>query len=301
VSNLRPSAAVLISQVGRAGITPTPAEIAVFPGSSFWSFQRPSGGSIQASEFAVRVPHEDLGSYMHVTTPANVTGNSSFIRNPLTDGRTDARIFVTQTTYGTTPQPHVGLWYSASGGSWLIFNQNLAAMASDVIFHVYVAKPEDVAFAHVALPATLDGEFSYVDHPELNDHPHVHPIVTQNWNLTAVYNDHPVGMWYDEVLGRWAVWNTDGAAIPSSAGFNVLVQPPTCGDVDRAGRRSARDARDVRRLLAAIATTASTAHCSVSGGPDDCDVVDWALLRREQLRIATPPLAQVCRAAVGEA
>ena len=50
--------------------------------------------------------------------------------------------------------------------------------------------------------------------------------VTQNWNPgggAGVYNDHPVGVLYDEDVQKWAVYNRDGARMPDGAAFNVAV------------------------------------------------------------------------------
>ena len=50
--------------------------------------------------------------------------------------------------------------------------------------------------------------------------------VTQNWNPgggPGVYNDHPVGLLYDEDVQKWAIENRDGARMPDGAAFNVAV------------------------------------------------------------------------------
>jgi hypothetical protein len=39
----------------------------------------------------------------------------------------------------------------------------------------------------------------------------------------GVYNDHPVGVLYDEDSEKWAVRNLDGAPMPAGAAFNVAV------------------------------------------------------------------------------
>ena len=50
--------------------------------------------------------------------------------------------------------------------------------------------------------------------------------VTQNWNPgggRGVYNDHPVGVFYDKKAQQWAVYNLDGAPMPDGAAFNIAV------------------------------------------------------------------------------
>jgi hypothetical protein len=39
----------------------------------------------------------------------------------------------------------------------------------------------------------------------------------------GVYNDHPVGVLYDEDVQKWAIYNRDGAPMPEGAAFNVAV------------------------------------------------------------------------------
>jgi hypothetical protein len=69
---------------------------------------------------------------------------------------------------------------------------------------------------------------SYIDQPDLND-----PVsgagylleVTSNWNpggIGGVYNNHPIAVWYNHALHRWAVVNQDGAAFTPGAAFNVM-------------------------------------------------------------------------------
>jgi hypothetical protein len=50
--------------------------------------------------------------------------------------------------------------------------------------------------------------------------------VTQNWNPgggRGVYNNHPVGVLYDEGVEKWAVYNRGGAPMPDGAAFNIAV------------------------------------------------------------------------------
>ena len=47
--------------------------------------------------------------------------------------------------------------------------------------------------------------------------------MTQNWSLGNAYNNHPVGVEYDNASNRWRIINVDGAAMPSGAGFNIHI------------------------------------------------------------------------------
>jgi hypothetical protein len=54
--------------------------------------------------------------------------------------------------------------------------------------------------------------------------PHTHMYVTSNLNRGgsfSVYNNHPIGAWYDAEAKLWAVANQDGKTMASYASFNV--------------------------------------------------------------------------------
>ncbi len=66
----------------------------------------------------------------------------------------------------------------------------------------------------------------YISNPSWDNDPNAILLVTQNWNpiqfgRPGVYNNHPIGVWYDARKGQWAVFNQDMAHIPQSSAFNV--------------------------------------------------------------------------------
>ena len=90
--------------------------------------------------------------------------------------------------------------------------------------------PEDTAkgasFVHRATDGNSRGDYTYLDDPLTNGEPGAVVLVTQNWNPgggPGVYNDHPVGLLYDEDVQKWAIENRDGARMPDGAAFNVAV------------------------------------------------------------------------------
>ena len=85
---------------------------------------------------------------------------------------------------------------------------------------------EDSAFVHRAAPENISENSTYLDDPLADGNPSAVLHVTQNWNpgsTDGVYNDHPVGVWYDAAREKWAIFNQDRAPIPDGAAFNVLV------------------------------------------------------------------------------
>jgi hypothetical protein len=84
---------------------------------------------------------------------------------------------------------------------------------------------------HIATAANIDAAHSnvtYLNDPILNGTFGGDYVlwVTSNWNPRGYnaggYNNHPIGVWYNTSLHRWAIVNQDGAAIPVGAAFNVM-------------------------------------------------------------------------------
>jgi hypothetical protein len=84
---------------------------------------------------------------------------------------------------------------------------------------------------HTTTLANIDAlspSVTYLDTPLLDDpasNADYDMWVTPNWNpngqLSAPYNNHPIGVWYNDVLRRWAIVNQDGAAMAVGLSFNV--------------------------------------------------------------------------------
>ena len=89
----------------------------------------------------------------------------------------------------------------------------------------------DAVFVHRATPENLSQNSTYLDNSLANGDPNVVLYVTQNWNPGGVggtYNGHPIGVWYDPSLQRWAIFNQDLEVMPEGAAFNVAVlEEPT--------------------------------------------------------------------------
>jgi hypothetical protein len=84
----------------------------------------------------------------------------------------------------------------------------------------------DAVFVHRATPENLSENSTYLDNPLANGDPNVVLYVTQNWNpdgSAGTYNEHPIGVWYDDSRQRWAIFNQDRETMPDGAAFNVAV------------------------------------------------------------------------------
>lgn len=89
---------------------------------------------------------------------------------------------------------------------------------------------EESVFVHLADPENISSNSTYLDDPLANGNPGAVLLVTANWNPgeSGVYNDHPTGVWYDETVEQWAIFNQDLEPMPEGTAFNVLVReaPP---------------------------------------------------------------------------
>jgi hypothetical protein len=84
----------------------------------------------------------------------------------------------------------------------------------------------DAVFVHRATPENLSENSTYLDNPRTNGDPNVVLYVTQNFNPGGeggTYNEHPIGVWYDDSRQRWAIFNQDREPMPDGAAFNVAV------------------------------------------------------------------------------
>jgi hypothetical protein len=81
--------------------------------------------------------------FVHRATPENISANSTYLDDPLTNNNPDAILYVTQNwnpggngdTYNDHP---IGVWYDSSRQRWAIFNQDREAMPDGAAFNVAV-------------------------------------------------------------------------------------------------------------------------------------------------------------------
>jgi hypothetical protein len=90
---------------------------------------------------------------------------------------------------------------------------------------IRVAGVNKAAFIHTATVANkLSANGTDVDHPMANGDPNALLFVTQRLNPSGiVYNNSPIGVYYNTVRSRWEIFNENNAVIPTNAQFHVLV------------------------------------------------------------------------------
>lgn len=174
-------------------------------------------------------------AFVHRATPGTIVDNSTYLDYPPINNNPDAVLLVTrlQEPDGDVVYANpIGVWYDANrGGSWAIFNQDLAPMFEGATFSVVaLEEPGEAVFVHRATPDNTAANATYVDDPSTNGRPDAVLAVTPNWNPgggAGTYDSHPVGVRYDAEEKRWTILNLDLAPMPEGAAFDVAVVPGT--------------------------------------------------------------------------
>ena len=192
-----------------------------------------TGGSAEGfGATAVESPNEKEYevSFVHRANDDNSRGDYTYIDHPSIDGDADAVVLVSLGTdlgdAGDASYEHnIGVWYTPVAHKWAIFNQDRAAVPQGSNFEV-VLPPDSTEFVHRADLSNTAGHYTYLDDPRTNGEPGAVLSVTQNWNPgggRGIYNNHPVDTQYDAKVRKWAVYNQDGAPMPTGAAFNIAV------------------------------------------------------------------------------
>jgi hypothetical protein len=92
-----------------------------------------------------------------------------------------------------------------------------------------VTKAVSTHFIFTATSADVSEDNAYIDNSATNGQPYDMLYVTPNYdpdgNCPCTYDTNPVGVWYDQTVGEWAVFNENSAIMQANESFNVLVIP----------------------------------------------------------------------------
>lgn len=90
---------------------------------------------------------------------------------------------------------------------------------------IRVSGNNKAAFVHTATAANKkDLNGTDIDNALCNDDPNCFLIVTQKLGAAnLVYNNSPIGVYYNPTRNRWEIFNENNVAIPTNAQFNVWV------------------------------------------------------------------------------
>ena len=197
------------------------------PAVAATSMEAASRADRGADETRRSEPADDT-DFLHTATDGNSRGDFTYLDDPRLNGDPSAIVLATPLGKGAEDDSYghnIGVWYEGQKGRWAIFNQDLAPVPAGSTFRVHLP-PASGGFVHRAAAASIEENSTHVDDPLVNGRPGADVSVTQNWNpggRGGVYNDHPVGISYDEEAGGWVIQNRDGARMPDGAAFNIAV------------------------------------------------------------------------------
>jgi len=215
-------------------------------GGSPEQIEKAASGELEAEGTTTASKPAESTTFVHRATEENSSGDYTYLDDPALNGDPNAVVIVAPITArggGGDYDHNVGVWFEPEAQKWAIFNEDRAPVPDGATFQVVIpAEPE--RFVHRSTPENASENGTYLDDPIVNGKPDTAPSVTQNWNPgggEGVYNDHAVGVRYDDGRGAWEIFNEDGSALPDGASFNVGVpkvalaaEVKTSGDVAEA-------------------------------------------------------------------
>jgi hypothetical protein len=167
-------------------------------------------------------------------TTATAAGNSLYIDNPYSNGHPEAILYVMANWnaggVGVFNNHYIGVWYDITRGKWAIFNQDRQPIPPGTAFNVLIMPPGTVTWhvVHRATAANTVKNSTYLSDRTLPPPGGIgYWWLTANWNpggAGGVYNNHPIGVWYDSIRRQWAIFNQDRVPMPIGAAFNINVQ-----------------------------------------------------------------------------
>ncbi|MCW1967986.1 MAG: hypothetical protein KIH69_007680 [Anaerolineae bacterium] len=171
--------------------------------------------------FNVFVPNN---SFVHIASATNRSGHITFLGTSL-PASAERRVFVSQnwSEHFIYNANAIGVYFA--GSEWAIFNQDFARpMPNQAAFNVTSYLPGTLGvFRHSSNDSNRAGNYTLLDHPQLNNNPHALIQITQHWETR--YHNKELGVYYNGT--NWAIFNQDGSDMPAGLFFNVLISANT--------------------------------------------------------------------------
>ncbi|MBD3162681.1 MAG: hypothetical protein GF346_09925, partial [Candidatus Eisenbacteria bacterium] len=186
--------------------------------------------------FNVLLPGHSAVSFVHPATEENTGLTHTVLDHTSTVSNPDAVLFVTQNWNpggegGTYNDNTIAVAYVAE--EWFIFNQDPdSELPVGSAYNILVCEAGENVLVHTARAENIVSNWTILDHPLSNGNPDALLTVTQHVTGLGIYNDRPIGVWYDG--SHWAIFNQDLTAMPEGATFNVLIgAPPSPASLER--------------------------------------------------------------------
>lgn len=186
-------------------------------GESFNIFTRPAASNV----------------YTHTATSSNSAGDSTYLDNIYTNNNPYALVWVTPNWNpgglgGVYNNHNIGVWYDGYRGKWAIFNQDGTPIPNGASFNIVNESSSYYPhyFVQTATSSNISGDSMFLNVSSINGVNGHKLLVTPVWNpngVGGVFENHPIGVWYDSYTGQYAVFNQDGAAMAPGVSFNIWI------------------------------------------------------------------------------
>jgi hypothetical protein len=237
LTNNKPNLLLFITQNwnpggGVSGIY-NPASVGVWYDNAVhkWSiFNEDHSAMPVSAAFNVWIPSGSAATFIQTATVANSTLDYTLIDDSRTNNKPNLTLQITQNWNpgggsGTYNTASTGVWYDNPAHKASIFNEDQSAVPVNAAFNVLITAPGTSSYTQTASVANIASDYTIIDNPLTNNNPNAILFVTQNWNPgggSGTYNNVSVGVWYDNVTQKWAIFNEDQSAMPVNAAFNVI-------------------------------------------------------------------------------
>lgn len=180
--------------------------------------------------------------FVHKATASTTQGgNATLIDHPYLNNNPNA-YFVVSHAWNPPGGSSVynnkinGLYYSASDGKWLIYNQDNSSFILDASFFVYIP-PVGWGAEFTVTDANSDGNYAYLDYSGTNDNPDAVIVINP---IYTTYIDKNVGLWYNG--SKWALYNEGNTGI--NVGQKFMISMAASNQVEYKHQSAATNIQD---------------------------------------------------------
>lgn len=174
-----------------------------------------------------------LPTHFVVTATAadELYGYNIIIDNPFTNNQPNLALFVTPNwnpggACGCISEPiPLSVMYVGGWNAWMIFREDANPIPLGTTFNVLAVPKGGPVFFYIASSSSVSGDSTYIDNPLTNGNPNALLLVS----ASNIYEPHPLGVWYNSFLQKWAIFYEDGSPMYPTENFNVMVGASASG------------------------------------------------------------------------
>ncbi|GER57972.1 T9SS type A sorting domain-containing protein [Patiriisocius marinus] len=83
---------------------------------------------------------------------------------------------------------------------------------------------QEKMFVHTATSENINGNFTIIDHPDLNENPNACLTYNHYFNPEGVYNNNIDGLWYNSGASKWTIYNENFSEVMvENASFAIYI------------------------------------------------------------------------------